>query len=326
MHIKTRRRQFLAMLGAALGARLAAAQAQPAYPTRPIRFICPFTPGGGADIVARLVAEQLSVTLGQPVVVENRGGAGGLIGTDVVARAAPDGYTWLLGNDGPLTMGPHMSQAPYDPRKDFAPVSLISRLQLLLVGHPAVAARSIDELIAQARAPGNRITLANAGNGSISHLAAEYFRSATGVEVLQVPFKGVQEALTDVLTGRVDLFFPALGSALANVRAGKLKAYAIASRQRFAGLPGVPTIAESGYAGFEVDGWHALLMPVGTPQAIVARVSEEVAKAVRIPAIQERLVTMGLAPVGGNPEELAGLITADFDKWGRVIRAAGIKP
>jgi len=317
------RRVLLASAGA-LMMRGVFAQSGP-YPSRPIRWIVPFTPGGGADVVARLLAERLAGVFGQPVIVENRGGAGGLIGTDVGAKATPDGYTWLLGNDGPITMGIHLTKAPYDPKKDFAPVSLITRLQLLLVANPGLAARTPEELVAAGRIPGNKITLANAGNGSISHIAAEYFRSTTGIAVLHVPYKGVQEALTDVIAGRVDLFFTAIGSALPMFRAGKLKILAIASRQRYAGLPDVPTIAESGQAGFEIDGWHGLLMPKGTPQPLVTRVSEEVARALRTPALLERLQAMGLVPVGSSPEEFAHLIATDSDKWGRLIRSSGIK-
>jgi tripartite-type tricarboxylate transporter receptor subunit TctC len=295
------------------------------YPHKPIRWIIPFTPGAGADTVGRILAERLTAALGQPVIVENRGGAGGAIGTDAGAKSPPDGYTWIFGSDPPFTINPHLSKLPFDPQKDFVAVSLLTTFPLVLVVNPTVPARSIKELVALAKNPRSKLTIASSGNGTSAHLAAEYFKSATGAEILHVPYKGQNEALIDVMGGRVDMNFSSVGGVLQNVKAGRLRALGVASKQRVSGLPDVPTIAESGYPGFEIGGWHGLLMPAGTPAAITAKVNEEVSKILKTPAIAEKLIGLNFIPVGGSPQELSRLIASDSEKWGKLIKAAGIR-
>ena len=295
------------------------------YPVKAIRWVVPFTPGAGADTVARILGEKIGAALGQPILIENRGGAGGSVGTDFVAKSAPDGYTWVFGSDPPFTINPHLSKLPFDPQGDFIAVSLLTRFPLALVVNPAVPARTIQELVALAKKQPGKLTIASSGNGTSAHLAAEYFKASTGVDMLHVPYKGQNEALTDVMGGRVDMNFSAPGVVLRNIKAEKLKALGITSKQRFSGLPEVPTIAESGYPDFEITGWHGLLMPAGTPAAIVARVNDEVSNVLKLPAVAERLTGLGFVPVGGSPQELSGLIASDFIRWGRLIKAAGIR-
>jgi tripartite-type tricarboxylate transporter receptor subunit TctC len=291
------------------------------YPVRTIRWIVPFTPGAGADTVARLLAEKLGAKLGQPVIIENRGGAGGLIGTETGARSAPDGYTWILGNDGPFTVGPYRPTLPYDTQKDFAAVSLITKLQVALVVNPAVPARNVQELVSLAKKPGNKLTVATAGNGSLAHLAAEYLSKRTGAELFLVPYKGVQEALTDLIAGRADVYFPAVNSAIPYAKGGQIRVLAVASKERVAELPDVPTFAESGYPTYEMEGWHALFMPAGTPQNIVNTISADVAEALKDPELTRRLLALGLTPVGSTPEQLDAFIAAEAVKWKEIFAA-----
>jgi tripartite-type tricarboxylate transporter receptor subunit TctC len=295
------------------------------FPSKPIRFIVPYTPGGGADRTARLLAQHLAALLGQPVVVENRGGASGNIGTDAVAKSAPDGYTWVMGTDPPFTINPHLRKMPFDPIKDFEPVSLISKVPLVLIANPALKADNTTDLVKLAKASPDKVTAASSGNGSSAHLAAAMLMATTGTKLFHVPYKGQAEAIADVVSGRVDLNFSAIESVLSLVKAGKLKAIAIGSDKRFAGLPGVTTVAEAGYPGFDVSAWHGLLVPAGTPPAIVARINEAVTKVLQMPEVISRFEQGGLQPMGGPPDALRQLMRNDSDRWGKLIRENGFK-
>jgi tripartite-type tricarboxylate transporter receptor subunit TctC len=323
-----RRRQHL-RLWAALCAGFIASVGAPAlaqdFPSKPIHLVVPYTPGGGADRTARLLAQHLPALLGQPVVVENRGGASGAIGTDAVAKAAPDGYTWVLGTDPPFTITPHMRKLPFDPIKDFEPVVLIAKVPLLLVASPSTHADTLAELVKLAQASPDRIVAASSGNGSSAHLAAGMFMSTTSTKLFHVPYKGQAEAIADVVAGRADLNFSAIENVQSLVKAGRLKAIAIGSDRRFSGLPDVPTVAESGYPGFDVSAWHGLLVPAGTPHAVVMRINEAVNKVLQMPDVLGRFDQAGLYAIGGQPDALRQLIRRDSDRWAKVIRDNNIK-
>jgi tripartite-type tricarboxylate transporter receptor subunit TctC len=295
------------------------------YPTRTIRLIVPFTPGAGTDTTARILAQKIAPILGQAVVVENRGGASGAIGTDIAAKAAPDGYTWVLGTDPPFTINQHLRKLPYDPMHDFAPVSLLATVPLVLVANPSVKADSLKDLIALAKAAPGKLTMALSGNGTSGHLAAAAFMAATGTDFYHVPFRGQAEAVNDVVAGRLDLNFSAIPNVFSLAEAGKLKILAIGAPKRFTGLPGVPTIAESGYPDFDVSAFHALLMPASTPPAIVRKVNAAVVEVLRMPDVSSRFEGMGLYPVGSTPGVLATFLETESARWAKVIKEAGIK-
>ena len=316
-------RPFLFALAViALGSQSAVAQS---YPSKTIHFMVPYTVGGGGDTTSRVIAKKVSEVFGQPIVVENRGGAGGIIGTDVAAKSSPDGYTWVLGSDPPFTILPHLDRLPFDPVKDFAPVSLLAMVPLTLVGNSALAAKSLPELIAFAKANPGKLTIASSGNGSSGHLAAELFKARAGVDLLHVPYKGQGEAMTGIISGQVDLVFSSIGAIGPHVKNGKMRPYAIALSKRFPGTPDVPTFAESGYPGVEISAWLGLLVPAGTPPDIVARVNAEVTKAIEQPEVQERLTKMGYLPVGGPPEVLGNLIRNDLERFGKLVKDANIR-
>lgn len=295
------------------------------FPSKPIRLVVPYTPGGGADRVARLLAQHLPPLLGQPVVVDNRGGASGAIGTDLVAKAPADGYTWVMGTDPPFTINPHLRKMPFDPFKDFEPVVLVSKVPLVMVATPTLRADNVAELVKLAQATPSKITFATSGSGSSAHLAAGLLMSTTSTRLFHVPYKGQAEAIADVVAGRSDLNFTAIESVLGLIKAGKLKAIAIGSDRRFPGLPGVPTVAEAGYPGFDVSAWHGLLVPAGTPPATITRINEAVNKVLQIPDVIARYEQGGLHPVGGPPDALRQLLRTDSERWAKVIRDGGIK-
>lgn len=295
------------------------------YPSRSIRFIVPFTPGAGADTTARIFAQKLSAELGQTVVVENRGGASGTIGTELAAKAAPDGYTWVLGHDPAFTINPHLRKMPYDALKDFAPVSQLTKVPLALVANPDLPAASLKALIEMARKEPGKLTISSSGNGTSGHLAAEVFMSSAGIKLHHVPYRGQAEALTDVIAGRMDLNFSAIANIVPLVKSGKVRVLAIGAPKRFPGLPDVPTVAELGYPGFDVSAWHGVLMPAGSPAAVVNRVNDAISTVLRMPDVSSRLEVLGLEPVGGAPSVLARLLESDSARWGKVIRDAGIR-
>jgi tripartite-type tricarboxylate transporter receptor subunit TctC len=306
-----------------LAAGTAAAQS---YPARPIRLIVPFAPGGNIDITARTVAPGLTERLGQPVVVENRGGAGGRIGTEMAAKAAPDGYTLLLGSSGTLTINPgFVTNIAYEPLRDFAFTSLVSIVPLALSVHPSVPAHSVKAFILLAKARPGTLTMGSAGVGSTTHLTGELFQLVTGTKVVHVPFKGSGQALVDLMGGQVDLIFDQLSSSGGLIKAGKLRALGVATLKRSTLLPDVPTIDESGVAGFEASTYTGIMLPAATPKDIVGKVYEALSSWLDRPAARESFARLGADVIRSTPEETVRRIRDDIAKWKKVSQATGIK-
>lgn len=312
---------------AALAASLAAtAVLAQVYPGKPIRLIVPFAAGGGNDNVARLVGKRLADSLGQPVVIDNRPGAGGVVGAELAAKSAPDGYTLFLGGVGSHAINPNLhAKLPYDPIKDFAPVSLLAQAPLVLVVHPSVPVHDVAEFIAYARAHPGRLNFASNGNGSSSQLAAVLFGSMAGVDMVHVPYKGLAPALTDLLAGEVQLMFSSVVAILPHIKAGKLRALAVTGAKRLAFMPELPTIAESGLPGYEASSWYGILAPAGTPRDIVMKLNAELAKALEQPEVRNSLLAEGAEPAGGSPERFAAHIRAEMERLGKIIRDAKIR-
>jgi tripartite-type tricarboxylate transporter receptor subunit TctC len=302
----------------------AAARAQD-YPSRPVHVVVPYPAGGPNDIIVRIVGRRLGETLGQPIVVENRPGAGGNIGTDSVAKSAPDGYTLVSVGPGALIINPLLGKVPYDTMRDFAPVTVMAIAPNALVAHPSFPAKSVAELIALARAKPGAINYASGGSGSTPHLAAALFAVMAKVDLTHVPYKGTGPATADLIGGQVQIAFLGIPTVLPHIRSGKLRALAVTGRQRSPELPGVPTVDEAGVAGYEVSPWYGLLAPAGTPAAVVARLSNEVTKIVRAPEMREQLAAQGAEPAGGTPGDFAKTLRADAAVWGKVVKAAGIR-
>lgn len=300
--------------------------AAPEYPTRPLRFIVPFPPGGGNDTMARMIGNKLAAALGQQVVIDNRAGAGGVIGAEMAARAAPDGYTLFLGGVASHGIVPNLNpKVGYDPIGDFAPVSLIASAPLILVVHPAVPATSVKELVQLAKARPGQLNFASNGTGGSSHLAAELFKISTGTDMVHVPYKGLTPALTDLLSGQVQLMFSSTVAMLPQVRAGRLRPLALTSAKRSAAIPDLPTVGESGLPGYETASWYGVLAPAGTANFIVERLNREIAKAVQMPDITARLISEGAEPAGGSPAQFAAHIKTELARWSQVVRQANIK-
>jgi tripartite-type tricarboxylate transporter receptor subunit TctC len=296
------------------------------YPGRPIRLIVPFAAGGGNDTVARLVGQSLGARLGQPVIVDNRPGAGGVVGAEAAAKAAPDGYTLFLGGVGSHAINPNLHKdLPYDPIKDFEPITLLASAPLILVVHPSVQADSVAQLIALARAQPGKLNYASNGNGSSSQLAAVMFASMTGIDIVHIPYKGLAPALADLLGGQDQLMFSSIVAILPQVRAGKLKALAVTSRRRMSLLPDLPTIAESGVAGYESSSWYGILAPAGTRPDIVARLHDELVKVLAQEDVRKALAQEGAEPVGNSPQEFAAFISAEKQRLGAVIKSGKVQ-
>jgi tripartite-type tricarboxylate transporter receptor subunit TctC len=315
--------RLTALIVLALAASSAAAQA---WPSRPIRYVVPFPAGGTTDIIARAVAAELSKTLGQQVVIDNRGGAGGNIGTDIVAKSAPDGYTILMGTVG--THGINVSlypKLPYDAIKDFAPVTLVATVPNVLEVHPAVPVKNVKELIAYAKANPGKLNFASSGNGTSIHLSGELFKSMTGIDMVHIPYKGSAPALADLAGGQANLMFDNLPSSMPLIKAGKLHALAVTSAKRSAAMPDLPTIAEAGVPGYDSSSWFGVLAPAGTPREIVSRLNAEIVKALSAPEIRERLQSQGAEPVGNTPEQFAAFIRGEIAKWAKVVKDSGAK-
>ena len=315
-----------ALVAAALAAAVASGNAcSQSYPLKPIRVVNPFSPGGSLDLVSRALAKTMTAELGQPVFVDNRPGAGGNIGVEAVARSAPDGYT-LLAMQSSLTINPSLQKSvPYDPVKDFEPISKISSYMFFLVVHPSTSARSVQQLIALARAKPDELTYASVGIGSGTHLAGELFKSMAGVRMIHVPYKGSGPSIVDLVGGQVASMFGST-SVLPHVQAKKLVLLGVSGAQRSPFVPNVPTIAESGVPGYEVTAWNALFAPAGTPPAIVSRLNQLVRQGLAHPDTRAVMDAQGLDATPSTPEELAQLIRSDLVKWPRVIKSAGIKP
>ena len=296
------------------------------FPSKSVRLIVPFPPGGPADLLGRVYAEKLSAAWSQPVVVENRAGAAGNIGSDMTAKASPDGYTLLLIASSHVINSALYDKLPYDPIKDFTPISQVAYYSLVLVAHPSVPAQSLTELVALAKAQPGKLALVSAGNGTPTHLTAELFRTAAQIDFLHVPYKGAAPATNDLLAGQGQLMFNNPVSALPHVTAGKLKALAVTGTQRSALAPDIPTIAESGYPGFEAGTWYAFLAPAGLPPEILKKLSTDIVAITKQDDLKARFAKMGIEALGSTPEQLSEVMQADLIKWSAVIRNANIKP
>jgi tripartite-type tricarboxylate transporter receptor subunit TctC len=286
----------------------------------------PFAPGGGTDLLGRTIAQKLNEAWGQPVVVDNRAGGGGNVGTDMVAKSPPDGYTLLMGYVGNLAINPFLFKAlPYDSLKDFAPITLAATAPNVLVAHPSVPAKSVKELVALARSRPGTLNYASAGHGTVGHMVAELFKTATDVNIVHIPYKGNGPAITDMLGGQVQLMFSAPGTVLHHIRSGRLTALATASAKRVAGLDDVSTFAESGYPAVEASAWYGVLAPAKTPQSIVGRLHSELVRILQRPDVKERFATHGYDAVSCTPQEFARLIRTDLAKWQKVVKASGAR-
>jgi len=294
------------------------------YPTKPIRLVVPFPPGGTTDILARAVAQKLSETWNQQVIVDNRPGAGGNIGSDLVAKAAPDGYTLVMGTVGTHAINPNLyAKMPYDHVKDFAPVILVAGVPNVLVVNPSLPVHSVKELIDYAKANPGKLNFASSGNGTSIHLSGELFKTMAGVQMTHVPYKGSSPALADLMGGQVQLMFDNLPSSLGLIKGGKLRAIAVTSATRAAALPDVPTIAESGLPGFEASSWFGVLAPAATPHEIVAKLNGTIALWLATPEAKEKLLAQGAIAAGGSPEDFARHIDRETAKWAKVVKASG---
>ena len=319
-----------AALALCLGAFAAPAFAQ-AWPSKPVRIVVPFAPGGTTDILARALAPELGKAFGQTFIIENKPGAGGNTGADLVAKSPPDGYTLLMGTVGTQAINPALyPKMPYDAVKDFMPITLFAGVPNVLVINPAKAAAykitDVKSLIAYAKANPGKLNMASSGNGTSIHLSGELFKSMTGTYMLHFPYRGSGPALLDLIGGTMDVMFDNLPSALPQIKAGKLKALAVTSAQRSAALPDLPTIAEAGpVKGFDASSWFGLLAPAGTPADIVNRIQQETAKALQLPALKERLLSQGAIPSGNTPAQFTQFIAAETKKWAQVVKASGAK-
>jgi len=312
-------------LGALFACIAIGASAQ-AYPTRPIRLVVPFPAAGTTDILARAAAQKLTEAFGQAVVVDNRPGAGGNIGSDLVAKSAPDGYTLLMGTVGTHAINPSLySKMPYDHIKDFVPVVLVAGVPNVLVVNPALPVNSVADLIKLAKDKPGTINFASSGSGTSIHLSGELFKTMAGVDMMHVPYKGSSPALTDLIGGQVQIMFDNLPSSLPQIKGGKLRAVAVTSMKRAPALPDVPTINESGLPGFEASSWFGILAPAGTPAPIVARINAEVNKWLQSADAREKLLGQGAEAAGGSPEQFAAYIRSETEKWAKVVKASGAK-
>lgn len=332
MPVPSRLKRRAALLVFALAAVLpAAAQAQSAWPNKPVRIVVPFAPGGTTDILARAIAPELSRVFGQSFVVDNRAGAGGNLGADIVAKSAADGYTLLMGTVGTHGINKSLySKLPYDPQKDFAPITLVAGVPNVMVMNAenakALGINTVPDFIRYARANPGKLNMASSGNGTSIHLSGELFKSRTGVFMTHIPYTGSSPALMGMLSGQVDVMYDNLPSALPHIRSGKLKAFAVTSVQRSAAMPELPTIEEAGpLKGFDASSWFGLLAPVGTPADVVVRLQQETAKALSSPAIKEKLLSQGAIPSGNTPQEFARFIDDEIRKWAPVVKNSGAK-
>ena len=328
-----RRRLLLTLAPAALPVAIAAtlmgaapaAQAQ-AWPAKPIRLVVPFPPGGGTDLIARETAQRVGAATGWTFVIENRPGAGGNLGVDVAAKAAPDGYTIVLGQTSNLAINPTLyAKMPYDPLKDLAPIVLVANAPLVMVTGMGTPHKTLADAVAAAKAKPGSLNFASPGNGTVAHLTSELFQKAAGIETQHVPYKGAAQALTDVISGTVDLYMSSVPTLLGQIKQGKLRPLAVTSAKRVDDLPNVPTINESGYKGFDAVTWFGLLAPAGTPRDVIAKLNAEFNKALQNPELRKKLGDEGADPAGGTPEQFAALIRDEIPRWGKVVRDSGAK-
>lgn len=313
---------ILALLMVAIGPVAAFAQN---YPAKPIRFIVPFPPGGGNDTLARLIGQKLTAATGQQVIIDNRPGAGGAIGAEVAAKSAPDGYTIFLAGVATHGINPNLRKnLPYDPLKDFDAVSLIASAPLLVVVHPSLPVKSVRQLIALAKKEPGKINYASNGAGGSSHMAVELFKMMTGTNLVHIPYKGLSPALTDLLSGEVQLMFSSAVAMLPQVKAGRLRAIAMTGAKRSPAIPDIPTVAEAGVPGYETGSWYGIVVPAGTPKPAIDKLSREVVAIVHSPDITKRLTDEAVIPIGSTPEEFSAHIRKELARWAKVIRQSGI--
>jgi tripartite-type tricarboxylate transporter receptor subunit TctC len=297
-----------------------------AYPAKPVRLIAPSGPGSPSDIRARWIADKLAPALGQPVVVENKAGAGGNIGTEAVAKSAPDGYTLILAHQGTFAINPHIyGRTGYDPVKDFAPVSRLVVSALLIAVHPDAPMKSVAELIRLAKQSPGQLTFGSPGSGTPPHLAGELFKRMAGIQTVHVPYKAAAPALFDLIAGRLSYTFDSLALQMPQVKAGKIRALGVTSAQRFVSMPDIPTVAESGLPGFEYWSWQGICAPADTPGHVVSRLNEEIARILATTQAKEWFAAQGGEPMGETPQQFGAFIRAEYERWGRVVREAGIK-
>jgi tripartite-type tricarboxylate transporter receptor subunit TctC len=297
-----------------------------AWPSKPLRLIVPFSAGGSTDTVARIIGEKLSPRLGQPVVVDNRVGAGGAIGSDIAAKSPADGYTMLLGTSSTLAIAPHVyTKLPYDPARDFVPVILLGTADIIIVVNAKVPVRSVPELLAYAKAHPGKLTFASGGNGSISHLLGEYFNSMAGVDTLHVPYKGDAQMVTDLIGGQVDMAFGTAVAFLPHIKSGKIVALAVTNPRRSTTQTDLPTVSESGVPGYEAVQWFGIAVPTGTPHAIVQRLNEEIRVILAMPDVRARFAELGFDVVGDKPDEFGEFLRAENQKWSKIAKISGTK-
>ena len=316
--------RVIVALSLALAPALAFAQT---YPAKTVRMIVGFSPGGSTDVTARIIAQKLTDAWKQQVLVDNRPGAGGNIGAEVVAKSPPDGYTLLVATTGVMAINHKLYRSlAYDAIRDFAPVTQFGSLPLILVVHPSLPAKSVKDLIAIAKSKPGQLSYASSGVGGATHMVAEVFRMMAGVDIVHIPYKGSGQAMVDVISGQVPIAFDQITSSYPHVESGKLRVLGITSAKRFPSLPNVPTIAESGVKGYEADSWNGLAAPAATPKEVVSRVQTEVARVLRMPDIKERFLKDGIEPVGSTPEQFAAHIRSERAKWEKAVDRAGLKP
>jgi tripartite-type tricarboxylate transporter receptor subunit TctC len=310
---------------AALAGPVAPSAAQD-YPTKPIRMIVPFPPGGGTDLLSRVVTNKLSESLKQAIVIENKPGAGGNIGVDLAAKSAPDGYTIVMGQTSNMAVNATLyPKLPYDPLKDLTPVALVADSPILIVVSAESPYRSLADLIAAAKAKPETVTFASPGNGTVAHLSSEILQGAAGIKFQHIPYKGAAPAITDLLGGRVDLLMSSVPTLLGHVKGGKLRAIALTGPKRSAMLPETPTVAESGFPGFDANTWFGILVPAGTPDPIVRTLNKEINAALQAPEVREKIRTEGGDALGGTSDAFAGLLKSELEKWAKVVKSSGAK-
>lgn len=306
---------------------LTSAQAQESFPERPITMIVPYAAGGTTDILARLMSDEMSKTLGQPVVVEYRPGAGGTLGSELASEAAPDGYTIVMGAPGSHATSPSLyKDLAYDPVEDFETISRVALVPNVVIVHPSVEAETLEELIALMKEKPGQINYGSAGVGATTHLTGELFGQMAGVDIMHIPYKGSGDAMIDLVSGQIQMMFENLPGAMGQIEGGQVRPLAVTSSERSPALPDIPTVAEAGVPGFEVVSWFGLFAPAGTPEPIISKLNEAVQTALENPEVRERLLELGAIPAGGTPQEFHDFVVSERDKWAEVIKSAGIEP
>ena len=318
---------MLLLPGVANHVRAAAAGIDPAYPTRPVRFILGYPPGGSSDAVARLLAQPLAGRFGQQIVIDNRPGAGGNIAAEAAARAAPDGYTWFLGNSGILATNQALyERLPFDSIRDFATVALVASQPSVLVAHPSLPVKSVRELIALAKARPGQLNYASSGTGTVGHLAGELFKGVAKVSFVHIPYRGGGPAVIDLVSGQVQFMFATASSVVPHVRTGRLRALAVTSARRSQTLPELPTVGEAGVPGFDATTWHGVVVPIATPAAVVAKINADINFVLATAEVKERFANQGVEAQGGTPAEFAAYLKSEIPKWTKVVHDSGAKP